>query len=97
MERYFNTLKNEYYNLHEFHTEEALYQGIEEFAYAEYNHVRPHSYNNYRTPYEARNMAWKYDIPSHGIVLDLLSGAAVLNVPLTTPMHSGSNPHNEIF
>ena len=57
MERYFNTLKNEYYNLHEFHTEEELYQGIEEFAYAEYNHVRPHSYNNYRTPYEARNMA----------------------------------------
>ena len=57
MERYFNTLKNDYYNLHEFHTEEELYRGIEEYAYVEYNHVRPHSYNNYRTPYEARYAA----------------------------------------
>lgn len=27
---------------------------VEEFAYVQYNHVRPHSYNNYKTPYEAR-------------------------------------------
>ena len=25
-----------------------------EFAYVQYNHVRPHSYNDYKTPYEAR-------------------------------------------
>ena len=57
MERYFNTLKNEYTNIYEFETEEALYQTVEEFAYINYNHVRPHSFNNYRTPFEARNAA----------------------------------------
>lgn len=54
MERYFNTLKNECTNLYEFQTEEALYTAVEEFAYVSYNHVRPHSYNGYRTPYQAR-------------------------------------------
>lgn len=43
MERYFNTLKNECTNLYEFRTEKELYQTAEEFAYAAYNHVRPHS------------------------------------------------------
>ena len=54
MERYFNTLKNECINLHEYKEEEALYQAVEEFAYVEYNYVRPHSYNGYATPHEAR-------------------------------------------
>ncbi len=54
MERYFNTMKNECTNLYEFRTEEELYQAVEEFAYVHYNHVRPHSYNGYRTPYQAR-------------------------------------------
>ena len=54
MERYFNTLKNECTNLYEFQREEELYQIVEEFAYVTYNHVRPHSYNGYRTPYQAR-------------------------------------------
>lgn len=54
MERYFNTLKNECTNLYEFETEELLYQKVEEFAYVDYNYVRPHSFNNYRTPYETR-------------------------------------------
>ena len=57
MERYFNTLKNECTNLYEFATEDALYQRVEEFAYVEYNHVRPHSFNSCRTPYEARMTA----------------------------------------
>ena len=55
MERYFNTLKNECTNFYEFATEEALYRIVEEFAYVDYNHVRPHSYNDYRTPFETRN------------------------------------------
>lgn len=50
MERYFNTLKNECTNLYKFRTEE-------EFAYVTYNYVRPHSYNGYRTPYQARAAA----------------------------------------
>ena len=54
MERYFNTLKNDLINQHYYHTEEELYTAVEEFAYVHYNHVRPHSYNNYKTPYEAR-------------------------------------------
>ena len=57
MERYFNTLKNECTNLYEFSTEESLYQKVEEFAYIDYNHVRPYSFNGYRTPFEARNAA----------------------------------------
>lgn len=54
MERYFNTLKNECVNLYEFQTEEALYHTVEEFTYVTYNHIRPHSYNGYRTPYQVR-------------------------------------------
>ena len=57
MERYFNTLKNEYTSLYEFRTEDELYRVVEEFAYVTYNHVRPHSYNGYRTPYQARTAA----------------------------------------
>ena len=54
MERYFNTLKNECTDLYDLRTEEELYQAVEEFAYVQYNHVRPHSYNSYKTPYQAR-------------------------------------------
>lgn len=54
MERYFNTLKNECINLYEYDEEDALYQAVEEFAYVEYNYVRPHSYNGYATPHEAQ-------------------------------------------
>lgn len=57
MERYFNTLKNECTNLYEFRTEEEMYRTEEEFAYVTYNHVRPHSYNGYRTPYQTRTAA----------------------------------------
>ena len=54
MERYFNTLKNDLIYQHYYHNEQELYTAIEEFAYVHYNHVRPHSYNNYKTPFEAR-------------------------------------------
>ena len=57
MERYFNTLKNECTNLYEFETEEMLYRTVEEFAYVKYNHLRPHTYNGNKTPFEARNTA----------------------------------------
>ena len=48
MERYFNTLKNDLIYQHFYHTEEELCAAVEEFAYVQYNHVRPHSYNNYK-------------------------------------------------
>ena len=54
MERYFNTLKNEEINFHNYYNEDDLYEAVEQFAYVKYNHVRPHSYNGYRTPFEAR-------------------------------------------
>ena len=57
MERYFNTLKNEEINLHDYRDEQELYDTVEHFAYVKYNHERPHSYNNYRTPFVARYAA----------------------------------------
>lgn len=54
MERYFNILKNECTNLYKYEDENALYQDVEEFAYVEYNYVRPHSYNGYAIPHNAR-------------------------------------------
>lgn len=54
IERYYNTLKNELIHLRHFHTDEELFSSIENFAYVTYNHVRPHSYNKYKTPFEAR-------------------------------------------
>ena len=51
MERYYNTLKNELINHHYYHSEKELYEA---FAYVHYNHIRPHSYNNYKTPFAAR-------------------------------------------
>lgn len=55
MERYFNTLKNELIHHHYYHTDDEIKQAVEYFAYVWYNHVRPHSYNDGLTPYEARN------------------------------------------
>ena len=57
MERYFNTLKNEYTNHYEYRTEEELYRAVEEYAYVTYNHIRPHSYNHYKTPAQTRMMS----------------------------------------
>ena len=59
MECYYNTLKNELIHLHHFHTDEELFSSIENFAYVTYNHVRPHSYNRYKTPFEARHAMQK--------------------------------------
>lgn len=54
MERYFNTLKNELIYLYRFDTAGELDLAVSEFAYNRYNQVRPHSYNNYLTPFEKR-------------------------------------------
>ena len=60
MERYYNTLKNELIYLHFYHSDEELDCAVNDFAYVWYNHVRPHSYNAYRTPYEARYQIRNY-------------------------------------
>jgi transposase InsO family protein len=59
MERYYNTLKNELIYLYYYHDDKKLISAIEEFAYVTYNHIRPHSYNVYKTPFEARYTAVK--------------------------------------
>ena len=57
MERYFNTFKNEFYNLFSFETDEILNNAVYDFTYSWYNHVRPHSFNGGLTPFEARYSA----------------------------------------
>ncbi len=54
MERYYNTLKAELINRYNFRNDEELNHAISEYAYVWYNQVRPHSYNNYQTPFETR-------------------------------------------
>lgn len=55
MERFYNTLKNEYLYLYKFNSIKELYDGITEFSYVKYNHKRPHSYNGGLTPSVARH------------------------------------------
>lgn len=54
MERYFNSLKAELTNRFTFDNAEKLECAVAEYAYLWYNQIRPHSYNNYLTPFEAR-------------------------------------------
>ena len=54
MERSFNTLKNELIYSHNYKDEDELYEAVDNFAYVTYNHERPHTYDNGRTPFEAR-------------------------------------------
>lgn len=54
MERYYNTLKNEYINLFLFKNKEDLDLSVGDFVYGWYNHVRPHAYNGGLAPYAAR-------------------------------------------
>ena len=57
MERFYNTLKNEYFNLRKFRDVESLDHGIYQFIYGKYNRKRPHSYNGGLTPLAARRAA----------------------------------------
>ena len=54
IERYFNTLKNELIYLYEYDTEEELYKAVEDFACIHYKSIRPHNYNDYKTPLQIR-------------------------------------------
>ena len=54
MERYFNTLKNELIYHHYYRSEEQLYMAVSDFAFLWYNHIRPHSFNNGKTPFQKR-------------------------------------------
>ena len=54
MERFFNTVKNECIYFYTFKTEKQLYDTINWYINVEYNYSRPHSYNGYITPMQAR-------------------------------------------
>lgn len=54
MERYYNSLKEELINRYYFHTDDELNYAVSEYAYGWYNQVRPHAYNDYKTPFEKR-------------------------------------------
>lgn len=57
MERFYNTLKHEFFNLYSFKSADEMDQSIYEFIYGWYNHVRPHTYNGGLTPCVARAAA----------------------------------------
>lgn len=57
MERFYNTLKHEFFNLYRFRSMAELDQQMYEFIYVKYNYQRPHSYNKGLTPYAARYAA----------------------------------------
>lgn len=54
MERFYNTLKVEFYYLYIFRTSKILYLCINDFIYTRYNHSRPHSFNNGLSPAQKR-------------------------------------------
>lgn len=54
MERFYNTLKQELIYRTSFVSEDALKEAINHYVFIWYNHIRPHSYNNGMTPWEAR-------------------------------------------
>lgn len=59
MERYFNSFKNEFYYLFKFKDDDSLNNGVIDYAYSWYNHIRPHTHNNGLTPFEARKRAFQ--------------------------------------
>ena len=46
MERFFNTLKHEFFHLYNFRSIEILNEKTYDFIYVKYNNQRPHRYNN---------------------------------------------------
>lgn len=54
MERFYNTQKNEWIYLNNFYSDTSLDEAIKKYVFVWYNHIRPHSYNNGLTPFEAR-------------------------------------------
>ena len=52
MERCFNTLKNVLIYYHHYHYEEQLYLAVSDFAFIWHNHIRQHSLNKGKTPFQ---------------------------------------------
>lgn len=54
MESFYGTFKAEFINKHRFSSDEELNNATMDYVYVYYNHVRPHSSNEYMTPFEKR-------------------------------------------
>lgn len=54
MERFYDTLKNEWIYLNKFYSDTILDEATKKYVFVWYNQIRPHSYNNCLTPFEAR-------------------------------------------
>lgn len=54
MERFFKTFKDELVYRHRFINAKELDDAVAKYVFVWYNHVRPHSYNNFLTPFQAR-------------------------------------------
>ena len=54
IERFFNTLKCEFYYLYNFNTFETLKKCINRFVFVRYNYSRPHTFNKGLSPMKAR-------------------------------------------
>lgn len=54
MERFYGTFKGELINKHRFETDEHLNIKVADYVFGYYNHIRPHSSNDYQTPFEKR-------------------------------------------
>ena len=55
MERFYNTLKNEFYYLYSFNSDYVLNTCINDYIFTRYNYSRPHSYNGGLSPMQKRN------------------------------------------
>lgn len=55
MESFYGTFKAEFIHKKRFSTDEELNQQTESYVYGYYNHIRPHSSNEYLTPFEKRS------------------------------------------
>ena len=57
MERLYKTFKDELVYRHRFMDAKELDDAVAQYVFVWYNHVRPHSYNGWMTPFEARNLS----------------------------------------
>jgi Transposase and inactivated derivatives len=53
IERYYNTFKNSFYYINHFESIKTMDEATDRYVNY-YNYIRPHSYNDYLTPMEAR-------------------------------------------
>lgn len=56
MERFYKSFKAELIYPNKFYTEEQLDKAVNKYVHVWYNHIRPHTYNDGLTPFEAWNI-----------------------------------------